>query len=276
MARLKAKLSELGGNVRSLLRNRFFWIGLAGLFVAFLVVYIVVNDVIMPSYTRQGVAVEVPDVVNQPFEQARAELESHDLAVERLDQRFNPKFPKDVVIDQSPAPSATVKPGRKVYVTVNSGELQKVAMPALGGLSLREAVNRLRARSLEVAETIPDSIPAPNPNTVTRQSPAAGDSLTVGSAVTLWYSTGLGQEYVTIPDLVGMTVAEAQQVLLEANLRSIVIGGQEGEDVSQEEVLRQSRDAGTRVPSGFEMRLYLTPEPSAEPEEPEEEVQPPL
>ena len=272
MPRLKAKLSEFGDNVRSLLRNRFFWIGLAGLLVAFLVVYIVVNDVIMPAYTRQGVAVEVPDVLNQPFEQAKQELEAHDLTVERLVQRFNPKFPKDVVIDQTPSPRATVKPGRKVYVTVNSGELQKVAVPALGGLSLREAINRLRARNLEVAETIPDSIPAPNPNTVTRQRPAPGDSLTVGSTVTLWYSTGLGQEYVTIPDLVGMTVAEAQQVLLEANLRFIVIGGEEGEDVSEQVVLRQSRDADTRVPAGFEMRLYLTPEPSEEPEEPEEDI----
>lgn len=230
------------------------------------VLFLLIDQLALPSYTRQDTSVTVPSVLNQPFEQAEVELEQRELTVERVVQRYNANFPRDVVIDQNPPPNAQVKPGRHVYVTVNSGELNRVMIPDLQGLSLREAVNRLRSLGLEVLETIPDSIPAPNANTVTRQQPAAGDSLTEGSNVRLWYSTGLGRSYVTIPDVTGMIVAEAQQLLLESNLRYVVIGMDEGADPLEEVVQRQSREPGTSVREGFEIRLYLEEEPPEAPD----------
>lgn len=259
-------LARTGSYFRSLATNKFFWGGLAALVGVLIILYVVVDQMIMPGYTRQGSSVTVPNVMNQPFEQAQAELEEHDLDVERIVQRYNANMPRDVVTDQNPPPDAQVKPGRDVYLTVNSGELTKVSVPELEGLSLREAMNRLRGRGLEVSETIPDSIPAPNVNTVTRQDPAAGDSLTEGSSVRLWYSTGLGQEYVSIPELTGLTVAEAEQLLVEARLRYVVIGLDEGEDASETIVQRQSREPGTRVREGFEIRLYLNEQAPTPPE----------
>lgn len=260
------RLSRTGHFFRSLGSNKWLWGGLATLFGVLLILYFVIDQVIMPSYTRQGTSVTVPNVVNQPFEQARAELEERDLDVEKVVQRYNANFPRDVVTDQNPPPNARVKPGRDVYITVNSGSLTRVSVPDLEGLSLREAMNRLRGRGLEVLETIPDSIPAPNVNTVTRQAPAPGDSLEEGSSVTLWYSTGLGQEYVSIPEVTGLTVAEAKQQLADAKLRYVVVGAAEGEDMSERIVQRQSREPETRVREGFEIRLYLDEQPPTPPE----------
>lgn len=267
MADIKQALADSADYLRSLGRNTYFWGGLAVLAGVLLTGYVLVNFVLMPNLTRQGVSVRVPNVINQPFEQARAEIESLDLNVERIVQRYNVNFPRDVVLDQNPPPDATVKPGRHVYVTVNSGRLQRVAVPDVGGLSLREAVNRLRARGLEVEETLPDSIPAPNQNTVTRQQPAPGDSLTEGSSVSLWYSTGLGQAYTTIPNVAGLTFESARDTLLAAQLRSIVVGVDENENLSELTVQRQSQEPGTRVRAGFEVRLYAE---DAAPEPPEE------
>ncbi len=266
MATPKQRLSDVGTYVRSLAQNKFFWGGLAIIAGVLLGLFFVVDRLALPSYTRQGTSVTVPSVLNQPFEQAEAELEQRDLTVEMVVQRYNANFPRDVVIDQNPPPDARVKPGRHVYVTVNSGELNRVMIPDLQGLSLREAINRLRSRGLLVSETVPDSIPAPNANTVTRQYPAAGDSLTEGSSVRLWYSTGLGRAYVTIPEVIGLSVAEAQALLLESKLRYVVIGMEEGADVSEEIVQRQSREPGTSVREGFEIRLYLEEQPPTPPE----------
>lgn len=266
MADIKTRVGEAGRFLRSLIQNTYFWGGLVVLAGLVLVLYLVVDKVALPSYTRQGTSVTVPSVLNQPFEQAQLELEERDLTVERVVQRYNANFPRDVVIDQNPPPNAQVKPGRHVYITVNSGELNRVMVPDLQGLSLREAVNRLRSGGLQVSETLPDSIPAPNANTVTRQDPPPGDSLTEGSSMRLWYSTGLGQEYVTIPEVTGLTVSEASQELRESNLRFVVIGGEDGEEVSEETVQRQSREPGTRVREGFEIRLYLEEEPPTPPE----------
>src|SRR5690606_33660207 len=249
MADLRERARGALDYTRSLLRNKFFWGGILGLLVVAVVVYVLIDRVMMPQYTRQGESIRVPNVLNQPFEQARAELESLDLQVERVVQRYNASFPRDVVIDQNPPPDATVKPGRHVYVTVNSGELQRVAMPDQEGLSMREAMNRLQARGLQDAQTLTDTIPAPNRNTATRQQRASGDSLTEGSSVILWYSTGLGDEYATLPDVTGLTFAEARQVLLRAKLRSIAIGIDE-EDEAEQTVQRQSPQPGTQVRTG--------------------------
>ena len=113
----------------------------------------------------------------------------------------------------------------------------------------------LVALGLRVAETLPDSIPHPHENTVTRQQPVPGDSLPQGASVRLWYSTGLGNSFASVPDVTGLTVREAQQALLENKLRSVVIGAREDEDLAEQVVQRQSREPGTRVLEGFEIRL---------------------
>lgn len=269
--------------LRLLLKNEYFWGGLVVLLVVAGLVYYAFNSVIMPSYTRYDVTVTVPDVHDQPFEQAAHTLRQHDLEVERVTTRnYNPDVPRNTVLDQTPPENTQVKPGRRVYLTVNSGSTPMVQIPNVAGMSLREGINRVRTVGLSVEDTRPDSIPSPYPNTITRQEPAAGDSLREGSNVTLWYSTGLGDEYVEVPDVTGLPVDEAQERLNERKLRSIVVeSGPSDEDADQGEedltsglepaatdtVARQSRDPGTSVRAGFEVRLYLDGEEEAEDEE---------
>ncbi len=253
---------------KDLARNRYLW---AGLFVLLLLVgglYLLFNQVLMPTFTRHEVTVTVPDVTRRSFEEAQQLLQEHDLQVQKAQQRYNPALPRGVVVEQEPGAEALVKPGRRVYLTVNTGRETMVQIPSVVDVSLREARNRLMAVGLEVEDVRVDSIPSLYANVVTRQDPAAGDSLREGGAVVLWYSTGLGEEYVDVPDVTGMTVAEAQDALLDRKLRSMVINPdadeeeeeeeEEGDDeVSRQEVVRQSRAPGTRVRTGFEVRLYL-------------------
>ena len=222
--------------------------------------YFLVNNLIMPAYTRHEVNVQVPDVRNQTFEEASDVLADHGLQAEKMVDRFNPSLPRGVIVDQIPPANDAVKPGRRIYLTVNSGEVPMVTVPSVKDFSLREAVNRLQAVGLEVQETRPDSIPSPHQNTVTRQRPAAGESIPQGSQVTLWYSTGLGDAYVTIPDVTGMTVEEARAVLLNRRLRAVAVGLENFDGLGEPIVQRQSREPGTRVREGFELRLFLTEE----------------
>lgn len=248
--------------LRSLATNAYFWSGLAALLLLLLGAYFLFNSVLMPNYTRHDASVTVPRVVNQPVDQARQELEAEGLRVEQNTQRYSPDLPRDVVADQNPAPNSSVKPGRRVYLTVNSGETPSVKLPALKGTSLREARNRLRAVGLEADDLRVDSIPSPYPNTVTRQEPAPGDSLPKGASVTLWYSqSNEDAPYVTVPDVTGQTVRAAQQALLDRRLRSVVVstGEAEGEteNIESQTVGRQSREPGTSVREGFELRLFI-------------------
>jgi beta-lactam-binding protein with PASTA domain len=235
---------------RTLLKNPFFWGGAAVLALIGTTLYFVVDAWLMPAYTRQDVEIVVPDVRQMPYEEAERVLTAQKLRVEREEQRFNPNLPRDVVVDQKPPARATVKPGRRIYLTVNSGTVPMVQVPSVEGISLREARNRMATVGLIVEEVLPDSIPSPAPNTVTRQEPAPGETAPQGSGVKLWYSTGLGETYVTVPKVTGMSTEQARAFLLEHRLRSVVIGEGTGP------VKKQSPEPGTSVREGFEVRLF--------------------
>ena len=234
----------------TLLKNPFFWGGIGGLALIGVALYFIVDTWIMPTYTRQDTELVVPDVRQMPYEEAERLLSEQNLQVERENQRFNPNLPRDMVVDQKPPPRATVKPGRRIYLTVNSGTVPMVQVPSVEGVSLREARNRMATVGLHVEEVLPDSIPSPAPNTVTRQEPAPGETVPQGSGVKLWYSTGLGEAYVTVPKVTGMTTEQARVFLLEHRLRSVVIGEATGT------VKKQSPEPGTSVREGFEVRLF--------------------
>ena len=259
---------------RTLLTNLYFWGGLALLGLLAFGAYLFFDNVLMPQYTRHDVSVTVPEVAGVPVEKAREQLEERDLRVETLEERYNPSVERGAVIEQNPRGGRSVKPGRRVYLTVNTGEQPMVKVPRVVDASLREAKNRLRSLGLTVGEVQKDSIPSPYANTVTRQQPAAGDSLPKGTAVSLWYSTGnQSAPYTTVPDVTGQTVKEARQTLLDRKLRAVVVRPSEGEegdaqpapedeqaqqeDVNQMKVVRQSREPDTRVREGFEVRLHV-------------------
>jgi beta-lactam-binding protein with PASTA domain len=153
---------------------------------------------------------------------------------------------------------------------VNAGELPTVHLPDLTGMSVREAKNRLSSLGLEVGTVQEDPIPSPYANTITKQEPTPGDSLKERKEVDLWYSTGLGEENVDVPNVVGYTVADARDFLLRNELRSVVVdtnlatGGAASQDANVDSleqeiyVRRQGHAPGANVRAGTEIRLFTT------------------
>ena len=252
-------LNSLWSFIRSLLTNAFLGIGLALLIFLAVGTYLLIDKVIMPAYVGYDEFVTVPDVHELPIEDATLKLESMDFSVEVESGRFNPQIPRDVVVDQNPKANFQVKPGRRVYLTINTGATPESTVPKLDGISLKEALNRLHAAGLRAEERDiqPDSIPHPYENMVTKQFPEAGRIVTEGSRVRLWYSTGLGTAYVSVPNLKGMSVREAQQFLLNRKLRSVVLGGDGSAVVESMPVFDQSHSEGTRIKEGSEIRLFI-------------------
>ncbi len=248
----------------SLASNRYFWQGLGVLFVVVLSAYLLVDKLMMPAYTRHDASVSVPGVVNRPVEEASQILQRRDLQVERQRaQQYNPNVPRGEVLDQQPPADALVKPGRRIYLTVNAGQTPMVQMPDLGGTSIREAKNQLLALGLTTGRVRPDPVPAPYPNTITKQSPAPGDSVREGASVNLWYSQGLGSESSTVPDVRGLRVPTARRTLLDQNLRSVVVDTTQEADLSSVPVRTQSRSPGDSVREGTEIRLFVNTDTTA-------------
>ncbi len=65
-----------------------------------------------------------------------------------------PAYEGGIVLDQLPEGGVEVKPGRTVYITINSFRQKMVPVPYVAGRSLRQAKNMLESRGLEIGELI--------------------------------------------------------------------------------------------------------------------------
>ena len=112
-------ITDVIRHVKTYLSNPYLWAGLSVLALITSVIYVVFNSFIMPSVTLHGETITVPSVVNYSFEDAEKLLSETGLRSEQIILR-KPNLPRDVVVDQSPLPNALVKPGRRIYLSINA------------------------------------------------------------------------------------------------------------------------------------------------------------
>lgn len=221
--------------IKALLTNKYTYISLFSIIALGALSIFLIDKVVMPRYTNYNEGVTVPDVTRISLSEAEALLTSYGLRVEVSDRRAHSAFPADYVIDQAPSAAQIVKPNRKVYLTVNTAERPQVVMPNVENLSLRNAQIQLQNYGLVIGTTSYES--SRFKNTVLRQSVRAGSNIDKGTIVDLVVSDGLGDKIVTVPEIIGLRLAEAQLKLREVGLRVDKIQFQPIEEVDPNIVL---------------------------------------
>lgn len=132
--------------------NRAFWLNLIAMPI---VVIAVIFGVLhwLDVYTHHGESIIVPNVNGLPLEQAEHELTKKHLKVVVVDSNYVKGMPAGAILEQKPAGGAKVKLGRSVYLTINTGEVPKVAIPdIIDNSSFRQAEARLRALGFKLTE----------------------------------------------------------------------------------------------------------------------------
>ena len=120
-----------------------------------------------------------------------------------------------LVVDQNPAANDRVNMGSKVALSVSGGP-NTVEVPDLAGFTVEEATAALENLGLSVGGTKKVNDTRVDKDKVVESSPAAGQSVDVGSAVTLKVSSGK----VVVPDVVGLTRDEAASTLGDLGFRN--------------------------------------------------------
>src|SRR5690606_35671393 len=89
-----------------------------------------------------GESVDVPEINGMQAEKATQFLEDMGLELRIIDSVYQEDQSAMAIVDQDPHPGMKVKPGRVIYVTVNTGIKPKVKMPQLvnGGLNLAKVL----------------------------------------------------------------------------------------------------------------------------------------
>ncbi|OXM85854.1 Stk1 family PASTA domain-containing Ser/Thr kinase [Paenibacillus rigui] len=160
--------------------------------------------------------VDVPTVVNKPLTEAQKMLRDAKLDYDVV-QETSKDVPKDTVIRQSPM-DMKLKPNSKVTLYVSKGvELQK--MLSLTGAQLADAKSKLMNMGIAGDRIAVDQqFVDEAAGTVIQQVPAANDDIDP-STVSVKLTVSKGRETFKMPDLVGLSEAEARSRITVSNLK---------------------------------------------------------
>ncbi len=195
--------------------KKFWVIPLVGL-ISILIILIIFDNIILPYYVS-ATEYRVPDVVNMHKDEAIRILKELNLNPIVRTSRYDQKFEKDHVMFQNPYPNTLVKEGRRVYLTISGGE-QTVKMPNLINKTIRDAQITLERVGL-VLDSVENVESEFLPNTVVEQQYREGTDLYQGTLVSIKVSIGPQLGMVRVPNILGKSLNEAENILKTYSLR---------------------------------------------------------
>ena len=133
-------------------KNRFFWLNLIAMVVVVLGAALGALHW-LDVYTNHGHSVSVPNVHGLPVRVASIELKKQKLEAIVVDSSYVKGVPAGSILEQKPIAGSRVKEGRTIYLTINTEEVPRIAMPDLiDNSSFRQAEAKLRALGFKLTE----------------------------------------------------------------------------------------------------------------------------
>lgn len=171
-------------------------------------------------------------------EEAERLLKLKGFDVEIQDSVYLDNAPRLAVIKQQPEADVTVKTGRTVYLTINRAVAPLVDMPDLRGFSYTSAKLYLQSLGLKMGDTsyMPDIAKnAVKEQKINGRPVNPGTKVNMGTSVDFVLGSGVGSTEVNVPDLTGLTLAEARDYINSLNITiSSVIPEADGGVTDQE------------------------------------------
>lgn len=226
-------------------------------FAVFIILFLFMDDMVMPIVTRHGSEFELPDIVGYQKEDATELLKVVDLGLEVTSEEYHPDKPPGTVLSQYPPVGTMVKSGRIIKVVTSIGQ-KYIKVPPLAGFSVRQAKLNIEAANLilgDVAWTFSDSLPE---RVVVFSYPATGTEILIGSPVNLMVNRGRLSGIVFMPNLVGKQLEEAVSMLNGLGLKVGLVTHVRNENYLPETVMEQSVEEVTELEVGEEIDLVVT------------------
>ena len=151
------------------------------------------------------------------------------------------------VLHQTPAAGMTVKKGKTVSLTVN-GEAEQIVVEDVKGYKQQDAYDALKALNLSPKiQAVADDDTAVG--YVVKTDPAAGSTVSTGTTVTIYVSSGPSKESAVIPNIVGYQYSAAKEELEAAGF--VVTAEYDDEsDKDENTVLSVSPNEGEKAKKG--------------------------
>lgn len=152
----------------------------------------------LPELTKHGQEIEVPDLENKSLTEVRRILDEEKLNFIISDTVFSEKHKPLSIVNQQPKHGAKVKEGRKIYLTINSGNVPKILITEDIIENLKEGYITLESKLTQLKLQIGDTtyVTGPYKNLVEGvfykgKEIKAGDLINLGSKIDFTLQNGL-------------------------------------------------------------------------------------
>ncbi len=205
----------------------FYFLGRKKFYLHFLIALVLMLVLLwavllsLDAFTRHGDVYIVPDFKGKTVQQLLDEQYDEFFDIQVIDSVYDKRNEKGSIIMQNPLPGAKVKQGRNIYLTIVAQNPEKVKMPNLKNLSLRQALVTLEASDLPVERLEYVEYFARNAvvDQLVKGEPVEPDSeIAKGTPVTLEVGKGRVEASVPLPLLIAMRPQEARRALHNASL----------------------------------------------------------
>lgn len=201
------------------LTQRAFYIHLL-IIVALIVIIIEAAFISLKGYTRHAEEIIVPDFVGLDCDSIM-EAYQDEYHFIMLDSIYSKVFSEGSIYQQDPLPNSKVKKGRNMYLVKVSEAPEKVAMPNLRNLSLRQALVSLKANGLKVSEL--EFVEHFAKNAIVDQKfegkiVEPGTEIIKGSEIKLLVGYGHDDKRTHLPNLLTVKKENVKRDIIEASL----------------------------------------------------------
>jgi eukaryotic-like serine/threonine-protein kinase len=218
--------------------------------------FLVVNLILMPSFTRQGAEVPVPEVTGFSELQAERALAGEGLKLSKISEQWSPDVPRGFVIGQDPPSGSTVKRGRRISVIVSLGA-QGTSVPVVTGGSVRQAEIVLEGGGLKAGRIAHAWSEEMGKDLVLATDPPGETLVDQETPVNLLVSLGAPARSYVLPDLRGQDPNAVARTLRQEGFEVFLHPGGRG---SRDGIIsEQDPPAGARIASRDSIRLWYPP-----------------
>ncbi len=215
--------------------------------------------------TRHNQNLSVPDFSGLTLEEATLSAQSRNLRIEVFDSVFLTDYERGTVVEQHPKAGFKVKKNRKIFLTMNAMNPERVAMPDLVDLTFIQARAKLESFGLKIGHISYE--PNIGQNMVLAQKihgreVIPGDSIVKGAKIDLVLGKGLSDEETEIPNLIGLSL-EAANILASDRFLSLGAAVRDesvatNDDEQRAIIYRQKPEAGNSLPMGSAIDVWIT------------------
>ena len=222
-----------------------------------LAIILIFDWFIMPSYVRQDKTLIVTDITGKNLNRALIELETEGYKGVVYDTVYTADVIPQTVVDQYPVAGAKVKPGRTIRLKISRSE-KLIIVPNLVGQSRRSVEIALQQIGLIIDTIYTEFNPDYPKGTVAWQFPKSGDHIKKGMGLQITVSQGLPPDFFQVPQLFGMSMQNAKDLLTKARLKVGKISYKQNEDLVPYTVLDQSIAPGTVLDQTIQVDLVVS------------------